>query len=172
MTDSLGRQIEYLNISFDLSEVLPRNPKDRIRVPILGLIGTGIPFPRLGSDTALNRGKESHAIDIARELLPEKEKGDDLFALEVRGDGLVDAMIHDSDIVVMKPVAWARNGEMVAVWLPRDNEATLKYFFNEKSRYRLQPANPAMKPVFVKKNEPLEIKGKVVMVIRKMDGTK
>jgi repressor LexA len=58
---------------------------------------------------------------------------------------------------------------MVAVWLPNNNEATLKYFFKEKDRYRLQPANPTMKPIFVKKSEPLEIKGKVVIVIRRLD---
>ena len=82
---------------------------------------------------------------------------------------MIDAMINDGDIVVIKPATEARNGEMVAVWLPRDNEATLKYFFKEKDRYRLQPANPTMKPIFVKKSEPLEIKGKVVMVIRRLD---
>ena len=69
----------------------------------------------------------------------------------------------------MKRAAEARNGEMVAVWLPRDNEATLKYFFKEKDRYRLQPANPTMKPIYINKDEPLEIKGKVVMVIRKVE---
>jgi repressor LexA len=49
------------------------------------------------------------------------------------------------------------------------NEYTLKYFFKEKDRYRLQPANPTMKPIFIKKSEPVEIKGKVVMVIRRME---
>jgi repressor LexA len=82
---------------------------------------------------------------------------------------MIDAMINDGDIVVMKQATEARNGEMVAIWLPNNNEATLKYFFKEKDRYRLQPANPAMKPIFIKKTEPLEIKGKVVMVIRKME---
>jgi repressor LexA len=65
--------------------------------------------------------------------------------------------------------AEVRNGEMVAVWLPNKNETTLKYFFKEKDRYRLQPANPTMKPIFINKSEPLEIRGKVVMVIRKVD---
>jgi repressor LexA len=82
---------------------------------------------------------------------------------------MIDAMINDGDIVVLKPATEARNGEMVAVWLPRDSEATLKYFFKEKDRYRLQPANPTMKPIYVKKSDPLEIKGKVVMVIRRLE---
>ena len=82
---------------------------------------------------------------------------------------MIDAMINDGDIVVMKRAAEARNGEMVAVWLQRDNEATLKYFFKEKERYRLQPANPTMKPIYINRDEPLEIKGKVMMVIRKVE---
>ena len=85
---------------------------------------------------------------------------------------MIDAMINDGDIVIMKPVAndaEVRNGEMVAVWLPNRDETTLKYFYKEKDGYRLQPANPTMKPIMIKKEEPLEIKGKVVMVIRKVD---
>jgi repressor LexA len=142
---------------------------DTLRVPMLGRIAAGLPLPELEAGVSYMTDNESNAVEIARSLLPAKEKGDTLFALEVKGDSMIDAMINDGDIVVIKPATDARNGEMVAVWLPRDNEATLKYFFKEKDRYRLQPANPTMKPIFVKKSEPLEIKGKVVMVIRKMD---
>lgn len=142
---------------------------DMLRVPILGPIAAGIPLPELQPGVAFVTDSEAHAVDVARSLLPAKEKGDNLFALEVKGESMIDAMINDGDIVVMRPANEARNGEMVAVWLPRDNEATLKYFFKEKDRYRLQPANPTMKPIYVKKTDPLEIKGKVVMVIRKMD---
>jgi repressor LexA len=142
---------------------------ETFRIPILGPIAAGIPLPELQPGVSFVTDNEAHAVDIARSLLPAKEKGDNLFALEVRGDSMIDAMINDGDIVVMRPASEARNGEMVAVWLPRDNEATLKYFFKEKDRYRLQPANPTMKPIYVKKSDPLEIKGKVVMVIRKME---
>jgi repressor LexA len=142
---------------------------DTFRVPMLGRIAAGLPLPELEAGVSYMTDNESNAVEIARSLLPAKEKGDNLFALEVKGDSMIDAMINDGDIVVLRPATDARNGEMVAVWLPRDNEATLKYFFREKDRYRLQPANPTMKPIFVKKSEPLEIKGKVVMVIRKME---
>ncbi len=142
---------------------------DTLRVPILGPIAAGLPLPELDPTVSYMSDSEANAVDIARSLLPSKEKGDGLYALEVKGESMIDAMINDGDIVVLKPATDARNGEMVAVWLPRDNEATLKYFFKEKDRYRLQPANPTMKPIFVKKSEPLEIKGKVVMVIRRMD---
>jgi repressor LexA len=142
---------------------------DTLRIPILGPIAAGLPLPELDPTVSYMNDNEVNAVDIARSLLPSKEKGDGLYALEVRGESMIDAMINDGDIVVLKPASVARDGEMVAVWLPRDNEATLKYFFKEKDRYRLQPANPTMKPIFVKKSEPLEIKGKVVMVIRRMD---
>ncbi len=142
---------------------------DTLRVPILGPIAAGLPLPELDPTISYMTDSEANAVDIARSLLPSKEKGEGLYALEVKGDSMIDAMINDGDIVVLKPATDARNGEMVAVWLPRDNEATLKYFFKERDRYRLQPANPTMKPIFVKKSEALEIKGKVVMVIRRMD---
>jgi len=85
---------------------------------------------------------------------------------------MIDAMVNDGDFVIMKPVAnnaEVRNGEMVAVWLPSRDETTLKYFYKEKEGFRLQPANPTMEPIMIDKREPLEIKGKVVMVIRKVD---
>jgi repressor LexA len=139
-----------------------------LHIPILGPIAAGIPIPELQPGFSYT-DNELDAVDIARSLLPSKEKGDTLYALRVKGDSMIDAMINDGDIVIMKQANEARNGEMVAVWLPNNNEATLKYFFKEKDGYRLQPANPTMKPIYIKKNEPLEIKGKVVMVIRKVD---
>ena len=138
-----------------------------LRVPILGPIAAGplmlVPEPGIN----YMNDKEYDAVDIARSLLPSKEKGNDLYALEVKGDSMIDAMINDGDIVVMKPALEARNGEMVAVRV--NDEYTLKYFYKEKDRYRLQPANPTMKPIILKKSEQPEINGKVVMVIRKMD---
>ena len=63
----------------------------------------------------------------------------------------------------------ARNGEMVAIWLLGEDETTLKYFYLENGRVRLQPANPQMDPIFVEDPSTVEIKGKVVMVIRQVD---
>jgi repressor LexA len=142
---------------------------DMLRIPVLGPIAAGIPLPELDPNVSYMTDSEANAVDIARSMLPTKETGENLFALEVKGESMIDAMINDGDIVVMKPASEARNGEMVAVWLPNNNEATLKYFFKEKDRYRLQPANPTMKAIYIKKSEPLEIKGKVVMVIRRME---
>lgn len=167
LKESLNMRMKDLNIRFDSNEVVPKTIEDSVRIPLIGPIGPGLP----NFDSIVNymTDNESNAVEIARSLLPAKEKGHALFALEVKGNSMVDAMIHDGDIIVLRPATDARNGEMVAVSLSRDNEVTLRYFFSEKDRYRLQPANPTMKPIFIKKNEPIEIKGKVVMVIRKLD---
>src|SRR4030095_5337464 len=139
---------------------------ETLHIPILGPIAAGplLLVPEPGVDYM--NDKEFRAVEIARSLLPTKEKGNDLYALEVKGDSMIDAMINDGDIVGMKPAQEARNGEMVAVRV--NDEYTLKFFYKEKDRYLLQPANPTMRPIFLKKNDPLEINGKVVMVIRKM----
>jgi len=141
--------------------------RDLVKIPILGPIAAGEPMlvPAPGT-TYLGIGNEMDAVDVARSLLPSGEKGSELFALKVKGDSMIDAMINDGDIVIIKPTIKANNGEMVAIWLPNRDETTLKYFFKEKDSYRLQPANPTMKPIMIDKGEPLEIKGKVVMVIR------
>ena len=143
--------------------------EDLLRVPIVGPIAAGLPLPDLQPGVNYIIGNEADAVDIARSLLPSKEKGNDLYALEVKGNSMIDAMINDGDIVVMKPALEARNGEMVAIWFPDENSATLKYFFKEKDGFTLKPANPTMKSIHIPKNRQLEIKGKVVMVIRKMD---
>ena len=110
-------------------------------------------------------------VDVAASLLPGRERGArDLFALEVQGDSMIDAMINDGDIVIMKPAMEARNGEMVAVWLDDRDETTLKYFYLENGRVRLQPANPTMKPIYIDNPARVRIQGKVVMVIRKVSG--
>ena len=140
------------------------------KVPILGPIAAGLPI-QVPAPGETYIGDEIDGVDVARSLLPMGEKGTELFALKVKGDSMIDAMVNDGDIVIMKSAQQANNGDMVAVWLPARDETTLKYFYKEKDQYRLQPANPTMKPIFVKKSEPLEIKGKVVMVIRSVATT-
>jgi repressor LexA len=140
------------------------------KIPILGPIAAGLPI-QVPAPGETYIGDEIDGVDVARSLLPMGEKGADLFALKVQGDSMIDAMVNDGDIVIMKRTEQASNGEMVAIWLPAEDTATLKYFYKEKERYRLQPANPTMDPIYVNKGEPLEIKGKVVMVIRNIATT-
>jgi repressor LexA len=143
---------------------------DFMRIPVIGRIGASLPMPVPASDFSYYDAETG--VDIARSMLPTK-KADGLFALEVTGDSMIDAMVNDGDIVIMRKVennSEAKNGEMVAVWLPERDETTLKYFYKEKDGYRLQPANPTMQPIMISRSEKLEIKGKVVMVIRKVGG--
>ena len=136
-----------------------------VSIPIAGRIVASEPIPMPVSD--LNYYDAESSVDIARSLLPAKDVND-LFALEVSGDSMIDAMINDGDIVVMKKASSANNGEMVAIWLDDNNETTLKYFYKEADRIRLQPANPNMEPIFVKNPKSLRVMGKVVMVIRQV----
>ena len=139
---------------------------DMFTVPVVGRIIAGEPVPVPSSD--FNYYDQETGIDIARSLLSPKEKTEDLFALEVQGDSMIDAMVNDGDIVIMRPVTRAENGEMVAVWLLDRDETTLKYFYHEGGRIRLQPANPLMKPIIIDDPAQVQVQGKVVLVIRRM----
>jgi repressor LexA len=139
-----------------------------LSIPVMGRIVASEPIPMPSSDIGFFDSETS--IDIARSLLPAKEKTEDLFALEVQGDSMIDAMVNDGDIVIMRRTQQAVNGEMVAVWLDDKDQTTLKYFYKEASGIRLQPANPNMDPIYVENPASLRIMGKVVMVIRQMNG--
>jgi repressor LexA len=142
---------------------------DMFSVPIIGRIVAGEPVPVPASDFSYY--DQETGIDIARSLLSPKEKTEDLFALEVQGDSMIDAMVNDGDIVVMRPVSTAANGEMVAVWLSDRDETTLKYFYQEGGRIRLQPANPLMKPIIIDDPAHVQVQGKVVLVIRRVESS-
>ncbi len=100
---------------------------------------------------------------------PEQIALEDLFAarpapfvLKVRGDSMIDEHIQDGDLVVVAPRDTARDGETVVALLP-DGEATLKTFYREKGRVRLQPANAAYEPIYV---DDVQIQGVVIGVLR------
>ena len=141
---------------------------DLLSIPVMGRIVASEPIPMPTSDVGYYDPESS--IAIARSLLPAKENAEDLFALEVQGDSMIDAMVNDGDIVIMKRTQQAENGEMVAIWLDDKDQTTLKYFYKESTGIRLQPANPNMDPIFVENPASLRIMGKVVMVIRQMKG--
>jgi repressor LexA len=136
-------------------------PVETVRIPVLGRIAAGEPMPVPGSDFAI-LGDE--IIELTRELLPLDTRN--IFALQVRGSSMVDAMIGDGDIVVMQQRQKADNGDLVAVWLKDREETTLKRFYLEKGKVRLQPANPTMQPIFADPKN-VEVQGKVVLVIRR-----
>jgi repressor LexA len=140
---------------------------DMLRIPVIGRIVAGLPVPVPASD--FSYFDPETGIEIARSMLPAKEKADDLFALEVQGESMIDAMVNDGDIVIMRKVQHVQNGEMVAVWLRDRDETTLKYFYLEGGHVRLQPANPTMQPIIIDDPSVVEVQGKVVLVIRRVE---
>jgi len=133
--------------------------KSTIHVPVLGTIAAGTPIPVMSSDTW-----HSEALGTL-ELSSEITGGKEVFALRVSGQSMIDALIDDGDIVLMEPVKSAENGDMVAAWLKKEEEVTLKRFFKENGQIRLQPANSQMKPIYCDAMN-VEIQGRVVAVIR------
>jgi repressor LexA len=142
--------------------------EEMLQIPVLGRIVAGSPMPVPPSDFSYFDAESM--INVASSLLPTKETGSDLFALHVKGDSMIDAMVNDGDIVIMKPTREAINGELVAVWLNDRDETTLKYFYKENGSVRLQPANPTMQPIYINDPSIIEIQGKVIMVIRQIEG--
>ncbi len=135
---------------------------DVVSIPLLGRIAAGEPIPIPSSDLP-PFGYET--IELTRDIIGREE---DIYALQVRGNSMIDALIHDGDVVVMKHQEEAANGELVAVWLKDEEETTLKRFYLEGGRVRLQPANPTMEPIYVHPAN-VEIQGKVVLVIRQLN---
>jgi len=135
----------------------------RILIPVVGTIAAGEPIPVPASDTWDSTAIDT--IEVTRDLTRGREG---IYALKVKGTSMTDALINDGDIVLMQNVNTVENGEMAAVWLKSEREATLKKFYLEKDRVRLQPANSCMKPIFARPDN-VEIQGKVVAVIRRLD---
>lgn len=135
--------------------------KDFVQVPLVGRIVASVPVPVPGSDFDY---MPDEFVPLARDLVKDES---DLYALQVQGDSMVDALVDDGDIVIMRRQESAANGEMVAVWLHDQEETTLKKYYLERDKVRLQPANPYMDPIYVDARN-VEVQGKVVMVIRRL----
>jgi repressor LexA len=133
-----------------------------VRIPMAGTIVASAPV-EVGHDNFAVYDEED-AVELSSTML-NVTKTDDLFALRVSGDSMIDAMVNDGDIVIMRQQTTARNGDMVAIWLTPSDTTTLKYFYNEGERVRLQPANPLMDPIYVRPSD-VQVQGKVMMVLR------
>ena len=135
-----------------------------IRVPLLGTIAAGLPIPVPESDLALY-DPELDSVELTRDIVKD-ERG--IFALEVQGDSMIDALITDGDIVLIRHQARVENGELAAVWIRSREETTLKRFFLEGRCVRLQPEHPSMRPIFFPADD-VQVMGKVVGVMRQLD---
>ena len=121
------------------------------KLPVIGKIAAGRPIEAI-----------AHPDDL--DLLKVMKEGRDYFALEVRGDSMIEDQIRDGDFVIAERRSTAQNGETVVALLD-GREATLKRFYRENGKIRLQPANAKMPPLIVDR---VEIQGVVVGVFRKM----
>ena len=94
----------------------------------------------------------------------------ELYALQVEGNSMIDALVTDGDIIVVSRQQRVGNGEMTLVWMREREEMILKRLYREEGgRVRLQPANPAMAPIYLDGScQGMEVLGKLVMVIRQM----
>ena len=166
---------EVLGVAADVAdstrqsvEELGKTVVDMLRIPVLGRIIAGEPMHI--PESGFNYFDHETWVDVASSQLPGKHStGSKLFALEVKGNSMIDAMVNEGDIVVMEKAQDANNGEMVAVWLTDEEETTLKYFYRENGSVRLQPANPTMDPIYAEPDN-VQVQGKVVMVIRQVQG--
>ncbi len=139
----------------DPAKVTPfRMPVERetLTLPVMGEIAAGQPIEAY-ADAA-------ETLEVPRSL----EAREDSYVLRVRGKSMIDALIDDGDFVIVQPQATARDGDIVVALL-EDNGVTLKRYFREKDRIRLQPANAEMEPIYATE---VQIQGKVVGVIRRL----
>lgn len=133
-------------------------PSNVVSVPIVGLIAAGQPIEAYSTP--------DDRIDLGRDVAE-----DGAFALRVKGKSMIEDLIDDGDLVVVRPQVTAENGDIVVALLTDspsgEGQATLKRLYREKSRIRLQPANSEMSPIYVSPEE-IRIQGKVTAVIRKL----
>jgi repressor LexA len=145
-----------------VSDSIPDSFTRILAIPLIGNIVAGEPI-KVGNES-FDVYDEDDVVEVSANMLP-TNRTDDLFALRVSGDSMIDAMVNDGDILIMRQQETAQNGDMVAVWLESDGTTTLKHFFHEGKQIRLQPANPTMEPIYVLVDN-VRIQGKVMMVLR------
>ena len=134
---------------------------DSVAVPLLGTIAAGSPFPMPENDTWSDLSG-SELIDLPQAIVG---PGDNVYALKVRGESMIDALISDGDLVIMEQASSVRNGQMAAVRIKSDNTTTLKNFYSEGPRTRLEPANSQMDAMTFPSND-IEVLSKVLAVWR------
>jgi repressor LexA len=128
-----------------------------VAVPLVGRIAAGQPIP-------VPEG--SVAYDEAVSVTPDMTGGrENVFALRVKGTSMIDEFINDGDIVIVEQADTAQDGATVAVWLKKEGEVTLKRFYREGDKVRLQPANEALPPIYTDASN-VEIQGRVLSVFR------
>lgn len=154
-------------------ELVDMSGRSQARKPIFMIpvaptpIAAGLPIPVL-EDIRMGSATEDQ-VEVTGDLLGRHSSHiDRLYALRVKGESMIDALINDGDMVILEAQETAENGQTVAAWLKAEQEATLKRFYMEDGRVRLQPANSTMQPIYTAPDN-VEIKGRVIGVIRRLD---
>lgn len=138
-------------------------PAGTIRLPLLGTIAAGRPLP-VPTDEGVDPSHAGETIPVPPHVLGGRRR-ENVYALRVQGTSMIDALIDDGDIVIMEPAETVDDGEMAAVWLKDANEVTLKKFYREGARVRLQPRNTTMAPIY-HPAEDVQVQGRVMGSIR------
>jgi repressor LexA len=155
-----GRISRGIQLTKPISTTTTPDTSSLLRVPLLGTITAGGPLP----DPQEVNAAECDMVDVPPDVVP-TNRITDVYALKVRGTSMIDALIDDGDIVLLRQQPTAENGQTVAVRLLDENAVTLKQFYNEGERIRLQPANQTMEPIFTHPDNVI-IHGRVVGVLR------
>ena len=153
-----GKVSRGIRMPKNLTPTALQNGSTQVR--LLGTITAGQPLP----DPEDTSSSDADTIDVPQ-TVASPEKLNDVYALRVRGNSMIDALIADGDIVLMRYQQTAENGQMVAVRIEDDNAVTLKRFYREGPRVRLQPANVTMDPIYVEAAN-VRVEGRVIGVMR------
>jgi repressor LexA len=132
-----------------------------INIPKYGVISAG---PLAAVFAQQENPFAGETLAVTQDLVP---AGSDMYALKVEGDSMIDALVFDGDWVIISYQVTAQPRDMIVAWVKDREETTLKYYYPEGDRVRLQPANPTYSPIYVPSDQ-LDIQGKVVAVFRQL----
>lgn len=134
-----------------------RRRRSTVQVPVLGKIAAGIPLPVHPDQMA-----PEDVLELTEDMVRDRPG---LYALRVQGTSMIDALINDGDTVILEPCNSADPGEVVAAWIVDRGETTLKKYYPEGAKVRLQPMNSTMDPIMEDASN-VEVQGRLVATIR------
>jgi len=134
-----------------------------VTVPIIGAIAAGQPISVPAADTWQAVAEDT--IDVSVDMLRNR---DEVFGLKVKGTSMIDALVNDGDVVILEQTNTASNGDMVAAWIEDEQATTLKKYYLEGDKVRLQPANETMEPI-IKDAAKVQVQGRVLAAFRPMN---
>lgn len=129
-----------------------------LQVPVLGKIAAGLPLPVYPDTLA-----PLEVIDLTEDMT--SGRTGNFYALRVQGTSMIDALINDGDLVILEPRETADPGDVVAAWIVDREETTLKKYYPEGKRVRLQPMNATMDPIYEDATN-VRVQGRLVGTIR------